>query len=93
MTCRDTQAAQNLKSANKKQIHNNSDFHFCLNIEILCIYTKYRSYPSFSTRLICRSLSFLITQVLLETVAAFVPKLVDLTVAVVSVETALLVGF
>lgn len=54
----DTQAAQNLKSANKKQIHNNSNFHFCLNIELLCIYTKYRSCPSFSTRPICRSLIF-----------------------------------
>lgn len=53
----DTQAAQNLKSANRKQIHNNSNFHFCLNIEILRVYTKYRSCPFFSTRLICRSLT------------------------------------
>lgn len=54
----DTQIAQNLKSASNKQKCYNSNFHFCLNIEILCIYTKYIFYPSFSTRLIWKSLIF-----------------------------------
>lgn len=54
----DTQAAQNLKSANKKtsKIHNSSNFSFPLNIEILCIDIKYTSYSPFSTQLICRAL-------------------------------------
>lgn len=58
LTSLDTQVAQNLRSPNKKQIRNNSNFNFFLNIKILCIYTKYRSCPSFSTRLIHRSLIF-----------------------------------
>ena len=88
----DTQAAQNLKSANKKtsKIHNSSNFSFPLNSEILCIDIKYTSYSYSAPNSSAGHWSVLITQVLLETVAAFVPKPADLTVAVVSVETALL---
>lgn len=74
------------------KIHDSS-FTFPLDIYIFYIWRKYTSYSSFSTRLICRSRSVLITQVLLETAAAVVPKPADLTAAVVSVETALLLDF